>query len=101
MSYGTASNTNQNTNLNDINRSMIWDTRGGVVYRVYTSGRTDQFRYDLTLEITKSDGKTARYQVAWQDDSFVMLPDDVRDLYEATSSMQGSECSPMPGGSPR
>jgi hypothetical protein len=65
------------------------------------SGRTDQFHYSLTLQMTRSDGKTATYEVGWQDDSFEMLPDDVRDLYETMSSLHASECSPMPGGSPR
>jgi hypothetical protein len=60
------------------------------------SGRTDQFRYDLTLQITKSEGKTARYEVAWQDDSFEMLTDDARELYEALSNALSSECARLP-----
>ena len=47
------------------------------------SGRTDQFYYSLTLEITKRDGSKVSYSASWQDDSFDMLPHDVHTLYEA------------------
>jgi hypothetical protein len=65
------------------------------------SGRTDQFHYVLTLQVTKSDGKKAKYQVSWQDDSFEMLPGDLRRLYEVLWSVHNSECSRATGGSPR
>ena len=65
------------------------------------SGRTDQFHYLLTLQVTKSDGQTGKYEVWWQDDSFEMLPDDFSQLYEALWSAHDSECSRTAGGSPR
>jgi hypothetical protein len=44
---------------------------------------TDQFYYSLTLQITQQGGKEMTYSVGWQDDSFGMLPYDLRRLYEA------------------
>jgi hypothetical protein len=52
------------------------------------SGMTDQFWYSLTLEITKRDGSKVKYSVGWQDDSFSLLPDDLRQLSEAMSQLR-------------
>jgi len=44
---------------------------------------TDQFYYEFTLKLERSDGSGGNFSVAWQDESFGMLPSDLRRLYDA------------------
>jgi hypothetical protein len=44
---------------------------------------TDQFYYAFTLKLGRSDGSGGNYRVGWQDESFGMLPRDLRRLYDA------------------
>jgi hypothetical protein len=61
------------------------------------SRRTDQFRYVMSLQLTKSDGKIIKRSVSWQDDGFALLPEDLRRLYDVLWSVRTSECSSRSG----
>ncbi len=51
-------------------------------YRPDVEHITDQFYYRLTLRLERSDGSKGTFAVAWQDESFGMLPKDLRRLYD-------------------
>ena len=51
--------------------------------RATSSGRTDQFHYSLSLTVGETEGSVITHSVAWQDDSFDMIPEDLRRLHEA------------------
>jgi len=44
---------------------------------------TDQFYYAFKLKIERSDSSGGTYSAGWQDESFGMLPRDLRRLYDA------------------
>lgn len=50
--------------------------------RATSSGMTDQFHYSLSLTVGETEGSVITHAVGWQDDSFDMIPEDLRRLYE-------------------
>jgi hypothetical protein len=47
------------------------------------SGMSDQYYYSLSLTVGEAEGSVITYAAGWQDDSFDMIPEDLRRLYEA------------------
>lgn len=52
-------------------------------------GCCDQFRYDLTVEVGKP-GVTSPARTFWYDDSAALRPADLREVYEAATSVKSN-----------